>query len=170
MSHLFDKKIVEAFGETLTAVTKEALPAAVEDVLATPGLTGHLARTVEREVQRFAETELGVPPLLRFLDEFAFFDDYLRPAYESGGASQARGWCSRWWEHRSARFRVRSMWQAYEALARKDPATCDEVFLRTVADHHMALLMGERSPMYACQSSHQPSKPLKSDPVEGDTQ
>ncbi|WP_193746871.1 hypothetical protein, partial [Dietzia sp. UCD-THP] len=92
MSHLFDKKLVEAFGETLTTVTKEALPAAVEDVLATPGLTGHLARTVEREVQRFAETELGVPPILRFTDEFAFFDDYLRLAYESTGMSQK--WCS----------------------------------------------------------------------------
>lgn len=169
MSHLFDKKIVEAFGETLTAVTKGALPAAVEDVLATPGLTGHLARAVEREVQRFAEAELGVPPILRFTDEFAFFEDYLRVAYETGGASQGKGWCARWWEHPAARFRIRSMWQVYESLARKDPASCDEVFLRTIGDHHMALLMSERSPMYACQTVHQPSKPLKSDPVEGVT-
>lgn len=167
MSHLFDKKLVEAFGETLTAVTKEALPAAVEDVLATPGLTGHLARTVEREVQRFAETELGVPPILRFTDEFAFFDDYLRLAYESTVMSQK--WCSRWWAHRSVRFRVRSMWLAYESLARRDPAICDEVFLRTIGDHHMPMLTGERSPMVACTSSHQPGKPLKSDPIEEGT-
>ena len=167
MSHLFDKKIVEAFGETLTTVTKEALPAAVEDVLATPGLTGHLARTVEREVQRFAETELGVPPILRFTDEFAFFDDYLRLAYESTGMSQK--WCSRWWAHRSVRCRIRSMWLAYESLARRDPATCDEVFLRTIGDHHMPLLTGERSPMVACTSGHQPGKPLKSDPIEEST-
>ena len=60
MSHLFDKKIVEAFGETLAAVAKESLPAAVEDVLATPGLTDHLARTVEREVP-VSYTHLTLP-------------------------------------------------------------------------------------------------------------
>lgn len=169
MSHLFDKPIVTAFGEALKDAAETALPDAVQDVLATPGLRDIIARTVERDVEQFAQTELGVPPALRFPDEFAFFDDYLRPAYESGGASQARGWCARWWAHRSVRFRVRSMWQAYEALARREPAACDEVFLRTVGDHHMPMLMGERSPMYACQTSHQPSKPLKSDPVEGDS-
>ncbi|MCT2107909.1 MULTISPECIES: DUF4913 domain-containing protein [Dietzia] len=167
MSHLFDKRIVEAFGPLLGEVATEALPAAVKDALATPGLGDYLARTIEKDVETFAHDELGLPRPLRFSDEFAFFDDYLRIAYEAGGMSQGKGWCARWWDHRSARFRVRAMWQAYEALAVRDPATCDEVFLRTVGDHHMALLMGERSPMYACQTSHQPSKPLKSEPVEG---
>ncbi|MDZ4235893.1 MAG: hypothetical protein U1C73_19510, partial [Dietzia sp.] len=82
MSHLFDKLIVKAFSETLEAVAEGALPAAVADVLATPQLGDHLARTIERDVQLFAETELGVPPSVRFTDEFAFFDDYLRLAYE----------------------------------------------------------------------------------------
>lgn len=168
MSHLFDKHIVPEFSAQLQAAVERALGPSVADVLSTPGLEDILARTVESDVQRFAETELGVPPILRFPDEFAFFDDFLRPAYETGGASQGRGWCARWWEHRSVRFRVRSMWSAYESLARKDPATCDETFLRTIGDHHMPLLTGERSPMYACQTFHQPSKPLKSDPVEGD--
>ncbi|HMT51562.1 MAG TPA: DUF4913 domain-containing protein, partial [Dietzia sp.] len=108
MSHLFDKKIFEAFAETLTEVSAKALPAAVGDVLATPGLSNQLARTIEREVQLFAESQLGVPPSLRFTDEFAFFDDYLRLAYESTGMSQK--WCPRWWAHGSVRFRIRSMW------------------------------------------------------------
>lgn len=167
MSHLFDKKIFEAFAETLTEVSAKALPAAVDDVLATPGLSNQLARTIEREVQLFAETELGVPPSLRFTDEFAFFDDYLRLAYESTGMSQK--WCPRWWAHGSVRFRIRSMWLAYESLARHDPATCDEVFLRTIGDHHMPLLTGERSPMVACSASHQPGKPLRSAPIEEGT-
>lgn len=167
MSHLFDKKILEAFAETLTEVSAKALPAAVDDVLATPGLSNQLARTIEREVQLFAETELGVPPSLRFTDEFAFFDDYLRLAYESTGMSQK--WCPRWWAHGSVRFRIRSMWLAYESLARRDPATCDEVFLRTIGDHHMPLLTGERSPMVACSASHQPGKPLRSAPIEEGT-
>lgn len=170
MSHLFDKHIVEAFKTTLQTATDRALERSVANVLATPGLDKILDLTIERSVGEFAQAELGVPPLLRFPDEFAFFEGYLRLAYESGGASQARGWCSRWWEHRSARFRIRSMWQAYETLAGKDLATCDEVFLRTVGDYHMTLLMGEKSPMYACQSNHQPSKPLKSDPIETNLQ
>lgn len=170
MSDLFDKLIVNALAEVIKDAADAALEPATEDVLATPGLSDYLARTIERDVERFAETQLGVPPALTFPDEFAFFDDYLRPAYESGGQSQARGWCPRWWEHQSARFRIRSMWQSYEALARKEPSMVDEVFLRTIGDHHMPLLMGERSPMNACQTSHQPSKPLKSDPVEGDAQ
>ncbi|AEF42699.1 DUF4913 domain-containing protein [Hoyosella subflava] len=165
MSHLFDETIVKAFSATISEVAKTALPAAVQDVLATPRLSDHLARTIEREVEQFAETELGVPPSLRFTDEFAFFDDYLRYAYESTGMSQK--WCSRWWAHGSVRFRIRSMWLAYEALARKEPATCDELFLRTIGDHHMTLLTGEGSPMRACDTNHQPGKPLKSDPVEG---
>lgn len=165
MSHLFDKKIVEAFAETLTGVSGEALPAAVDDVLATPRLRDHLARTIERDVQLFAENELGVPPTLRFTDEFAFFDDYLSLAYESTGMSQK--WCPRWWAHGSVRFRIRSMWLAYESLLRRDPATCDEVFLRTIGDHHMPLLTGERSPMVACSAAHQPGKPLRSAPIDG---
>ena len=164
MSNLFDKKIVQAFTETLTEVSTEALPAAVQDVLATPGLGNHLARTIERDVQLFAETEMGVPPKLRFTDEFAFFDDYLRLAYESTGMSQK--WCPRWWAHGSVRFRIRSMWLSYESLLRRDPATCDEVFLRAIGDHHMPILTGERSPMVACSAAHQPGKPLRSDPIE----
>lgn len=167
MSHLFDKSIVKAFSETLEAVAEGALPAAVADVLATPQLGDHLARTIERDVQLFAETELGVPPSLRFTDEFAFFDDYIRLAYESTGMSQK--WCPRWWAHGSVRFRIRSMWLAYESLARRDPATCDEIFLRTIGDHHMSLLTGERSPMIACSSAHQPGKPLRSEPIEEGT-
>lgn len=167
MSHLFDEVIVKAFGSAIKEAADAALPSTVENVLARPELSDHLARTIERDVDHFAESELGVPPSLRFTDEFAFFDDYLRYAYESTGMSQK--WCPRWWAHGSVRFRIRSMWLAYEALARKDPATCDEVFLRSIGDHHMPLLTGERSPMLACSTSHQPGKPLKSDPVEGGT-
>ena len=167
MSDLFTKLIINAFGKAIQEPSEEAITNSVEDVLATPGLSECISRAVERQVQQFAETELGVPPMLRFTDEFEFFDDYLRPAYETGGASQDKGWCGRWWEHPSARFRIRSMWQAYELLARKDPASCDEVFLRTIGDHHMDRLTGDRSPMFACQTAHQPSKQLKSEPTDG---
>ena len=47
MSHLFDKRIVEAFGPLLGEVATEALPAAVKDALATPGLGDYLARTID---------------------------------------------------------------------------------------------------------------------------
>jgi hypothetical protein len=166
MSKLFGQPISQGFAKTLDQVAAPTIKKAVEKVLARQGTLEQIAATAERAVEQFSHDELGVPRELRYADEFAFFDDYLRLAYETGGMSQGRGWCSNWWQHRSARFRVRSMWQAYEALAVKDPATCDEVFLRTIGDHHMGLLMGERSPMYACQTVHQPSKPLESTPIE----
>ena len=84
MSHLFDKSIVEAFSKTIGGVAKNALPAAVQDTLAIPGLDDYIARTIEKDVETFAHAELGVPRPLRFSDEFAFFDDYLRLAYEGG--------------------------------------------------------------------------------------
>lgn len=168
MSKLFEKAIAEAFTKILDQVTGETIKNAVETIAAREGNLEQIEATAERSVERFSHDHLGIPRQLQYSDEFAFFDDYLRLAYETGGMSQGRGWCSHWWQHRSARFRVRSMWRAYEALAVKDPATCDEVFLRTVGDHHMDLLMGERSPMYACQTVHQPSKPLDSAPIEED--
>lgn len=166
MSRLFDKPLAELFGRAIGSTVERSLRPAVEAALARPGLTEAVERTIEREVDLFAETQLGLPPRLRFTDEFAFFDDYLRPAYETGGTSQDRGWCGHWWAHPSVRFRVRSMWLAYEALARQAPATCDETFLRTIGDHHMPLLTGDRSPMFACATAHQPSKRLKSEPIE----
>lgn len=168
MSKLFGQPISQGFAKTLDQVAAPAIKKAVEKILARQGTIEQIATTAELAVEQFAHDELGIPRELRYVDEFAFFDDYLRLAYETGGMSQGRGWCSHWWQHRSARFRVRSMWQAYEALAVKDPAKCDEVFLRTIGDHHMDRLMGERSPMYACQTVHQPSKPLESAPIEED--
>lgn len=168
MSKLFGQAIAQGFAKTLDQVAGETIKNAVEKILSRQGTLEQIAATAERAVEQFSHDELGIPRKLRYADEFAFFDDYLRLAYETGGMSQGKGWCSHWWKHRSARFRVRSMWQAYEALAVKDPAECDEVFLRTIGDHHMGLLMGERSPMYACQTVHQPSKPLESAPIEED--
>lgn len=167
-NRLFEKTIGQAFSKTLKEVADEAIEKAVDKLIARKGTLEQIAATAERSVDEFSHELLGIPRELRYADEFAFFDDYLRLAYETGGMSQGRGWCSHWWRHRSARFRIRSMWQAYEALAVKDPASCDEVFLRTIGDHHMGLLMGERSPMYACQTVHQPSKPLESAPIEKD--
>lgn len=166
MSETFVDTIFDAFADTLKDGSKAAVPAAAETVLATPGLEKYLAEHIERAVARFAEDEMGVPPALRFGDEFEFFDKYLTPAYETGGASQSKGWCARWFEHRSVRVRIRAMWQHYEVLARTDPGNCDERFLREVGDHHMDRLTSERSPMNACQIKHQPSKTLQTTPAD----
>lgn len=166
MSKAWDEVILKAFGPVVESVAEAAVPGAARRATATPGLRALITEKIGHEVRRFAEDELGVPPELRYADEFEFFDKYLTPAYETGGASQSKGWCARWFEHRSVRLRIRAMWQRYEVLARTDPGSCDERFLRDVGDHHMDRLTGERSPMSACLVRHQPSKILPTAPVD----
>lgn len=169
MSKTLKDTIIEAFGPTLASVAESVVPEATRRAMAEPGMKALLTQKIEHEVLRFAENEMGVPPKLIFADEFAFFDKFLTPAYETGGASQAKGWCDRWFEHRSVRVRIRAMWQRYEALARTEPGTCDERFLRDMGDHHMDRLTGEQSPMFACQVKHQPSRILPTAPVDHTT-
>lgn len=147
-----------------------AIEQAVENLVESAEFEANLDRRAREAVAQFAIAELGAPAQLRFLDEFDFFDGYLSPAYEVGGFN-ARGWCARWWDHPSARFRIRAMWTAYESLARRSPGTVDEEFLRTIGDHHMRVLLGDNSPMVGCQMQHKPSTPLESAPipVDGDT-
>lgn len=169
MSKALDEVIVKAFAPVMAAVAESAVPDAARTAMSTPGMKTLLTKKIEHEVRRFAEDEMGLPPQLRYSDEFEFFDKYLTPAYETGGASQSKGWCARWFEHRSVRVRIRAMWQRYEVLARTDPGSCDERFLRDVGDHHMDRLTSERSPMTACQVRHQPSKILPTAPIDSPT-
>jgi len=163
---VFHNDIRAEFDSHLADALEESLPDAVDEVVQTDGFDSCVDRSLRQEVRRFAEREFGLPAELLFEDEFDFFDRYLRQAYEVGSGNQRRGWCSRWWDHTSVRFRISSMWRAYEVMARENPATCDERFLREVGDHHMPFLLGERSPMAGCSSGHTPSQKLKSDPVE----
>ena len=162
----FDRDIKDEFDRHLGEVIEESLPELVAEIAAGDGFDAAVDRCVRTEVRRFAEREYGLPAELEYTDEFDFFDRYLRRAYEVGSGSQRRGWCGRWWDHASVRFRIASMWQAYEVMARENPATCDERFLREVGDHHMTVLLGDRSPMLACQTRHTPSEQLRSDPIE----
>lgn len=158
-----NKKIIEATSDHLD-VANDEIAQLVDQLVDSDHFENNLKRRVTEVFTQYAVEELGTPATLRFGDEFAFFDDYLSLAYQVGGFS-ARGWCARWWAHPSARFRIRAMWTAFEALAHKVPATCDEEFLRTIGDHHMRVLLGEESPMVSCNRDHQPSTPLKSEPI-----
>lgn len=157
---LLDNKISEALNDNLDVADLE-IESAIADLANSSDFEDNLARRARDAVAQFAIAELGAPAPLRFVDEFDFFDDYLSPAYEVGGVGD-RGWCSHWWEHPSARFRIRAMWTAYEALRHRAPATVDEEFLRTIGDHHMRVLLGDASPMIGCQVTHKPSTPLES--------
>lgn len=131
-----------------------------------PELGPALHRAAGRAAKRFAVEELGVPSNPRYPTVYDFFDDYLRPAYQVQDRSQANAWCGRWWSHHSVLFRVRAMWRTYEYLAVTDPMRADEIFLRTVGDHHMRMLLGSESPMSLCKNHHEPSEELRSEPME----
>lgn len=166
MSKALRDIILKSFNPALSSVAEAVLPDITRRYARSPGMQADLTAKIERDVRRFAEDEMGLAPKLVYKDEIEFFDKYLAPRYETGGASQAKGWCEKWSEHKSVRSRIRAMWQRYEVLARTDPGSCDEKFFREVGDHHMDRLTGERSPMFACHIKHQESKQLKSAVVE----
>jgi len=139
---------------------------AAEGYFEHPELEPALRRAADRAAKRFAVEELGVPSTPKHPTVYDFFDDYLRPAYQVQDRSQANAWCGRWWSHDGVLFRVRAMWRAYEYLAVTDPLRADEIFLRTIGDHHMRMLLGTESPMAACKNRHEPSEMLRSDPME----
>lgn|SRR5699024_10711691 len=157
------QKVAEVLADQVDVADIE-IEQAVEHLVESEDFEDNLARRAREAVAQFAVAELGAPAQLRFLDEFEFFDDYLSPAYQVGGFN-ARGWCAHWWDHPSARFRIRAMWTAYESLARRSPGTVDEEFLRFIGDHHMRVLLGDDSPMVGCQVQHKPSTPLESAPI-----
>ena len=131
-----------------------------------PQLEPSLRRAADRAAKRYAVEDLGIPATLNYPTVYDFFDDYLRTAYQVQDRSQANSWCSRWWAHESVLFRVRAMWRAYEYLAVTDSLRADEIFLRTIGDHHMKLLLSPESPMTNCKNHHEPSELLRSDPME----
>lgn len=131
-----------------------------------PGLGLALRRAAQRAAKRYSVEDLGVPSNPRHPTVYDFFDDYLRPAYQVQDRSQANAWCGKWWAHQSVVLRVRAMWRSYEYLAVTDPMRADEIFLRTVGDHHMRILLGPESPMASCRNHHEPSELLRSEPME----
>lgn len=126
-------------------------------------------RLGRRKAELFAAEQFGIAPTRIYPTVYDFFDDYLRPAYQVQDTNQTNAWCGHWWDHRSVLHRVTAMWRAYEYLALTDPARADEVFLRSMGDHHMQFLLGERSPMVNCRSQHSASLNLDSDPREDTT-
>lgn len=165
---IFDEAIAAGFANAVHRAADTVVEASL-DIEEREDFDAKMHAAALAAVNRWAEDHLGQTPELRYRDEFEFFDDYLRMAYQVSGASQDRGWCGRWWGHPSALFRVRAMWQAYEVRARSSPADCDEYFLRYIGDHHMRFLLGEQSPMRACQTDHQASRELASEPIDKET-
>jgi hypothetical protein len=145
---------------------KSLAAAPVADYADNRGLGPALRRAAQRAAKRYAVEDLGVPSNPRHPTVYDFFDDYLRLAYQVQDRSQANAWCGRWWAHEGVLFRVRAMWRSYEYLAVTDPMRADEIFLRTVGDHHMKVLLGPESPMLSCRTHHEPSELLRSDPME----
>lgn len=152
--------------EPLQSQMKSLAAASVADYAEHPGLGPALRRAAQRAAKRYAVEDLGVPSNPRHPTVYDFFDDYLRLAYQVQDRSQANAWCGRWWAHEGVLFRVRAMWRSYEYLAVTDPMRADEIFLRTVGDHHMKVLLGPESPMLSCRTHHEPSELLRSDPME----
>lgn len=161
----FDEAITAGFSEFVDA-SEHGLREAIDEVVDNPGFEERLIAAAHRAAIRYAEDELGHPPELQFVDEFDFFDRYIRLVWQVGGGSQDAGWCRFWWDHPAAVMRVRAMWHAYEVRRRMSPADADDEFIRTVGDHHMRILMGEHSPMKACQTGHKPSRELASAPID----
>lgn len=81
-----------------------------------------------------------------------FLHEYLLPLYNRPIDARNGKWCSRWFLHAEAVSRVDALWRAWEHL-RLDPATGLSVWWKDHADVHMAVLMSQKGPFYACSST-----------------
>lgn len=108
---------------------------------------GELAQAQAGAAQQpAAETKLAYDSAEEFLHE------YLLPLYNRPIDARNGKWCAQWFLHAEAVSRVDALWRAWEHL-RLDPATGLSVWWKDHADVHMAVLLGQKGPFYACSSS-----------------
>lgn len=101
-----------------------------------------------------AETKLAYDSAEEFLHE------YLLPLYNRPIDARNGKWCAQWFLHAEAVSRVDALWRAWEHL-RLDPATGLSVWWKDHADVHMAVLLSQKGPFYACSSTrHNASEPF----------
>lgn len=120
--------------------------AADELAQAQSGATTHQAGAGNTDPQPAAETKLAYDSAEEFLHE------YLLPLYNRPIDARNGKWCAQWFLHAEAVSRVDALWRAWEHL-RLDPATGLSVWWKDHADVHMAVLLSQKGPFYACSST-----------------
>lgn len=94
----------------------------------------------------------GEPPALVYDTAEEFLHQHLLPLYNRPLDARNGKWCPKWYLHAEAVSRMDSLWRAWEHL-RLDPATGLSVWWKDHADVHMAVLLNQRGPFYACSAT-----------------
>ncbi len=81
-----------------------------------------------------------------------FLHQHLLPLYNRPLDSRNGKWCAQWFLHAEAVSRVDALWRAWEHL-RLDASTGLSVWWKDHADVHMAVLLSQKGPFYACSST-----------------
>lgn len=81
-----------------------------------------------------------------------FLHEHLLPLYNRPIDARNGKWCPQWFLHAEAVSRVDALWRAWEHL-RLDASTGLSVWWKDHADVHMAVLLSQKGPFYACSSN-----------------
>lgn len=79
-----------------------------------------------------------------------FVREFLIPMFPRDVANiNGLTWCSKWWLHPEAAYRLDSLWRSWERL-RLDAALGSSAWLREHLDHHLPLLLSDTGPFKGC--------------------
>lgn len=81
-----------------------------------------------------------------------FLHEHLLPLYNRPIDARNGKWCPQWFLHAEAVSRVDALWRAWEHL-RLDASTGLSVWWKDHADVHMAVLLSQKGPFYACSAN-----------------
>ncbi|MBF4554387.1 DUF4913 domain-containing protein [Corynebacterium suicordis] len=122
-------------------------------------LTHRLERLSDKHARAAMARELELPVQTRFSDVFEFVDRVVVDLYGTQTSNEWR-WCEQYYRHKPALRRLTLMWVTWENMRAEMPATGEEVWMRTIGDYHMNMLMGSRGPFTRCTTKHNPDSAL----------
>lgn len=77
-----------------------------------------------------------------------FVQNWLLPVFNRKTKGNDVFWCSEWWKHPEAVFRLTGLWRSWE-VARADPSTMGS-WTRDQLDYHLQILMSSTGPFRYC--------------------
>lgn len=166
-----EKQVHDMLTSGLVTREAEALEEAVTSQVDNPEVKDAAAEAIARYAREYV-ANLTPPeePAPKYSSVVEFVDEFLVVMYPfTADRAKTVRWTPQWWRHPEAVMRIAALWNRYEELRVKEPATFMETFLRVHADYHMRQLMAPEGVFDSCKREDQPSIPLPSAPMTDQT-
>ncbi len=120
------------------------------------------------DADRRSADDIGVDPLARYPDLYAWVTQWLLPVYRRSVSRDDVTWCAQWWQHHEAVVRLSALWRAWLA-AHSDDGAAMSAWWAYHADHHLPIILSAQGPLKGCtpeRHSDRPTEQLPSTPPE----